>query len=58
MPHHRDTEDTEDIDFSLAGRPARLARPPRLLGWRAGLSESDGGQATAREKKLCLRPKR
>jgi hypothetical protein len=33
--NHRDTEDTEEVGFSLAGRPARLA----LLAWRAG-----GGQ--------------
>jgi len=30
--NHRGTEYTEEVDFSLAGRPARLA----LLAWRAG----------------------
>jgi prepilin-type N-terminal cleavage/methylation domain-containing protein len=29
----------------ISSIPACLAPPPRLLGWRAGLSESDGGQA-------------
>jgi hypothetical protein len=31
-------------DFGFFNLPACLARPPRLLGWRAGLRESNGGQ--------------
>jgi hypothetical protein len=31
--------------INAAMKSLRGARPPRLLGWRAGLRESDGGQA-------------
>jgi hypothetical protein len=32
--------------------PSRLARPPRLLGWRAGLRESVAGRRNVRRRNL------
>jgi hypothetical protein len=44
MPHHRDTEDTEDIDF-FPGRETRPPRPSASRAWLEGGPEREQWRA-------------